>query len=45
MLEMTYAHLLASSAENARVRMDEFMAATEAADADSEEGPRADQSR
>jgi integrase len=33
MLERTYHHLLVSSAETARARMDEFMAATEAAEA------------
>jgi integrase len=31
MLERTYAHLLTSSAESARARMDEFMAATQTA--------------
>jgi hypothetical protein len=30
-LEATYHHLLVSSAESARVRMDEFLAATDAA--------------
>jgi integrase len=45
MLERHYHHLLVSSAESARARMDEFMATTEAAEADSEEGPRANQSR
>ncbi len=42
MLERVYHHLLVSSADSARARMDEFMAVTAA---DGEEEPRADQSR
>jgi hypothetical protein len=34
MLERTYHHLLVSSAESARARMDEFLAASEQARAD-----------
>lgn len=44
MLERTYAHFV-SSAESARARMDEFMAASEAADTDNEGEAHADQSR